>query len=213
VKIHERTGVKEMKKLASMVLVLAMASLSQAVTVDLLSGGLSSVSANPGDTITVDLVSDTDVASIDIPLIKDDAATQGDVTDTAAQVQDKIHANLTSVRYVDGVDLAGNVLVKWVIGYRGAGKYATAGEDLVSFDYKLDAGLTPGTSFTIYVAEDLVEPYYTLINISNGSGGSVDSGLGAGDIGVLTINVVPEPATVALLGLGSLVLLRHRKKH
>lgn len=192
-----------MKKFLIVMLVLALTSMANAAVLELLVGGSSTVADGAG-TVTVDLVSpDITVSAIggagagDLDIIASSGlaiptvGTFGAVSSLIGFMQPAGFA--LNVGAIVGPDIIG------ISGGADAGKEAGLGDVLYSFTINIPGGsvgetLTPFMGGTDYVMSLTTSPMFW-------AGSS------------LTLNpltVVPEPMTIALLGLGGLFLRRRK---
>lgn len=187
---------------------LAVVSLANAVTVSIVSGGLSAIYANAGDTVYVDVVCDTTVAVNFTANVKEETTSAaGHSTATVGTLNSKFDclnypgvAPNCRVQMVDGSDLY--ILVRLIQGEICDGSSSiAAGEKLYqNMAVTLPASAAVGDMFTIDFAIGMPvggPPPYNLL---------IDSAVPAKN--TLLITIVPEPMTIALVGLGSLALLR-----
>lgn len=185
------------KSVVSVVLVLVMFSVASAAT-GFTSGGASSLDINVadlGNPITVDLTSDVGVASI-LYMQVIDTSTVGGTAGPAT-----VNAGFDLFAYGGSVVNSGGVLLKDVTGMLGVmNVYAQAfpANPLVTFSYTPPAGLPVGTLWDIAIGTGSV--------VTKDATGAV-TGL---NVSPLTLEVVPEPMTIVLLGLGGLFLRRRK---
>jgi hypothetical protein len=190
-----------MKKLLVLVMVLALTSVASAWTVwfEVDSADVKD-SYEFSDVITINLVADADVHTLQIGAI---------TSDNGGTAQDPLVLNAKfSVLPLPGTIVnAGDpyVLIELISGSVPFGApLVLAGEVLYSFDFHV-----PDLPYSSYITiDDYVDmghdpPYMTYI----GFGDWTDTD----QIEPVVIHVVPEPTTIALLGLGGLFLLRRRK--
>lgn len=161
--------------------------------------------AEAGDVVTISLISDVDVSGFGVRGVVDNASPMG----AAAVIADSIHPNFT-VAVSDGTGYlvnSGNALISRESGNALSGTMnpfggspAPANEVLVSFDYAIP---------------DV--PVGTVVTINEVDTGGVKSfwapmgGTNQNEFGAAKIEVIPEPMTMTLLGLGGLGLLRRRR--
>jgi hypothetical protein len=163
-----------------------------------------------GSTVTIDLIADFDVRSGGFNIKQSTTSSAGDATAVGVGT---LHSGFDQT--ADNGNLC-NVLsgTRFILIDRINGEAATASPDILagqilySFDLLIPSLASVGDQFTIDDAfgSPVVngsDPYATAIY---GPGGEA-----LNDITSLTLTVIPEPATVALLGFGSLCLFRKRK--
>ena len=178
-----------MKKLLALVLVLAMVSAASAGTITI----------TPADS-TADV--DTDVV-ITVVTTGYAATFPGAINILEFSITGDLDSSVASVGTLDtalqtplfshGSVGTGGTLISMIQGNAGTGNYIT---NQTIYTFTVDVGSTQGT-LTI----DVAEGYW--FRARNGS--DISTTIVAGEI-----EVVPEPMTVALLGLGGLFLRRRR---
>jgi hypothetical protein len=175
-----------MKKLLVLLLVLGITSLASATTVSLTAEG-TTINATPGSTVTLLISSDAATALVALDAII--TVTGGDVITGAVNVTDCVGYGWDSSLSFNpsGLGTAAPEI--------GLGNFM--GNSATSVGY-VDVAYTGGTQ---------------IVSIAGGSafGGSGDAMLGAVTFSSGVVTIVPEPMTIALLGLGGLFLLRRRK--
>jgi len=193
-----------MKKLLIVFLVLAMASAASAYSVGWrVAPDDAKDDYTPSDTITIELYTDDpDIVGLLIDAVADD-----DDYGTAHEPL-TLHSNFTTVAEVGDIVNTGapvNILIELISATAGVGTSATG--ILYSFEYHVPEK-DPSTIITISDYYDWDAGYFEA-EVENGDGYIYGP---AGDyaIDALEIHIIPEPATIALLGLGGL-LLRRRK--
>jgi hypothetical protein len=187
-----------MKKLIGAFLVLAMASVAWAGTVwfEIDPADIKD-SYNPSDVIRINLVADFDVCTVGI----------GEIASNGGSVPNIIGFNpkFTPVG-PPGIPINnGGTLIEYIAGSVAMGQPgAPAGEWLYAFEFHVP-DVPASTMITIDDVTDYTAapPKYTSIN-------SPDWTVMVSDVVPLTIHEIPEPMTIALLGLGGLFL--HRRK-
>jgi len=201
-----------MKKLLIFILVLGMASASfgDLTSVWFESGGSTAIEAEGLQIVTISMVADGPVGSIQIQVINDNGTSAA--LGTVQEPYD-VHANLqTAAVKGAGANSNGNLFkahatnpVSTFQGSQGTGDPAPLGQDLLWFDYVVP-DLTIGTILTIETFN--VNDAYpaSLKNFVKGDAGSPI----LTTVGSMDITIVPEPMTVLLLGLGGLFLRRRR---
>jgi hypothetical protein len=163
-----------------------------------------------GSTVTIDLIADFDVRSGVFNIQQSTTSSAGDATAVGVGV---LHSGFDQI--ADNGNLC-NVLsgTRFILIDRINGEAATASPDILagqilySFDLLIPSLASAGDQFTIddpfgSPVVNGADPYATAIY---GAGGESLT-----DITSLTLTVIPEPATVALLAFGSLCLFRKRK--
>jgi len=186
-----------MKKLFVILAVLALASASFAVTLslDVQTADEKDV-YSIGDIVHIDVLSPGTLTQFYIDALKDDAG-------NSATISGALNAGITT----------------WTSSSAGHSS-ETPGTTLWDYAY----GYTSGNAVTIAQGTVLMTYTYTIPNVVQDSitlSAYIDSELGYGDakwqdnayntttgLGSVTLNLVPEPMTIALLGLGGLFLRR-----
>ena len=182
-----------MKKLLILFIVLSLATEASAVSVSAISGS-APVILMQGTTITVDLVSDTDMTGI------------GDTEEgyagwwITADAGVGLPSNGTFDSFLDTV--TSNALSRLFAISTATSGYIAPGDPFFSFsvtapstngDY--DVIVNFSTAYASFWDDTATDRYADLVSGTN-----------------LTITVIPEPMTIALLGLGGLLLLGRRSK-
>lgn len=170
------------KSVVSAVLVLAVVSLASAGPAFTV-GGASSANIGVGGTVTVNLMTDGGASSLTLQQIADSAS----ITGAASGLDLPAGWDWAAFRSLGTIVNSGGVLIENATGTINFGSPQVDGV-AYSFDYTVAAPL--GETFTI-------------------GPGTGTNKLG-GDIAGVTLTVIPEPMTVALLGLGCLFLRRKK---
>jgi hypothetical protein len=169
--------------------VLVLFSVSYGVTGFTVGGSLDAGTVNQGDLLSISVISDNVSGSLSIFGVYDTGGNAG----TASSVVLNAGYDWSIVRQV-GAANTGGALVGVTTGsvnqLAGSPKIP-AGTSLFSFDYLVPSVIG---GWSIY----------------GGLSGSTSSNADTVALAPLTMNVVPEPMTVALLGLGGLFLRRRK---
>jgi hypothetical protein len=175
-----------MKKLMTLLLVLAMASVASASMVWIDQGDMPGEPLWPSDTVVVPVYTDTTLLGLNCTLTLSGPGTIVGALDKATAASYGWDPGFTYDPVLPGqaVEI-------------GAGNFGGAPGPVVAF-------------YLIH-CDDYGDVTATL-TASTGYGGSMDINYGTPQIGgTITIHQIPEPMTIALLGLGGLALLRRRK--
>ena len=186
-----------MKKLLTILLVLAMASAASASAIWLeVDPQDAKDSYQYSDVITINVVADFAVAGMTTNIGADNGT---------AQAVGTLHPNLmTGLNYAGDLVNAGGVLIKNIAGAAAFGAPAApAGAVLYTFEFHV-----PDVEDSTYITIDDITDYTTSPPMST-TANSSDFSVYLTDMGSVTIHV-PEPMTIALLGLGGLFLRRRR---
>ena len=204
-----------MKKLLILMLVLGLASVANAVTVSIVSGGSSSIEVDVLDLATavnVDVVCDTAVTlNFSASFTESTTSAAGNSTSVAGTLNGKFDATNLPGGSVDTTTTYGAGTPRYILVHRVSG-VINAGSPAIGVGEKLyqDMAITlPGSAvkddvFTISFARGTPTvggppPYGMLIDQVTPA-----------TLNALTITVVPEPMTILLLGLGGLCLRRRK---
>ena len=201
---------KMMKKLLIFMLVLGLASVSQAALVGLEIGGAKEYTATAGEVITINLVADTPYSSSLLMVVEGDASVATAVVDMDGT--STLPVGGTGVVITEGyLDNYDGVLFDYVSA--GASPVIAAGSVIMSFEYTVSSGWA-GTDFWL-------APLATGTSYEWASGSFDTAALSQAtliptgedpiyNVPITGVHIIPEPMTVLLLGLGGL-LLRRRK--
>jgi|GEM_PF-4652513 len=193
-----------MKKLLTLVLLLGLATMTQAAVINLTVDGGTSAVVSPGDTVTVELIADTACSGWSISAVAS-SIVMADFANLAAGAGFTVGDGPFEEFGLSGLVPAG-LLFDTYNAYHGTA--AAIGAVLLSFDVQVPtdwngsaitiAPLAEGASFDVagygpYTAE---ESYGTMNAVNVEIGG---------------VTLTPEPITLTLLGLGGLALIRRRR--
>ena len=190
-----------MKKLTCLLLVLAMAPMASAVLSLQLQGGGSTM-PNDGTAVTVELVSSVAVAnSFGVNI-------QSGIADPISGSAPALNAGFDSVKVngtvVNTVSGARKILIDRTNGVIAAGSpVIAAGVALYSFQIAAVPATLAGT--VVNLADAVGSPI-----VSPGPPYGPATADGASNALALAITIIPEPMTIALLGLGGLFLRRRK---
>lgn len=183
-----------MKKYVAILALLAMPALAMAGTantLDLLSGGSSTVAADPGSSITVNVVLDT--------------------TEPQGVAGYGLSATASSAGVFDITSETRSVIVAFPSGSAVGGLDVTSPVSSCIEFVNVPAGSFPATILTWEVAVDANAAAGDYTIIASGPGISTTGGVAIPvTLGALTVTVTPEPATMLLLA-GALPFLRRRR--
>lgn len=172
-------------------------------------GGSDNVTVNPGDSFAVDLVLSSDASDFNTSAIFtvefskpglqytsyawSDPYTTGGVDDNSQPHITELPTILTESSYVASFGDPGAVDA-YFENFAGAGQFTTG--TLLTMSMVVPAGFETGT-FTITAVPDTFDNGTETVPTSGES---------------MTVNVVPEPAAIGLLGLAAVSCLRRRRR-
>ena len=196
-----------MKKLLTIVLVLALAQIAFGGSAILTSGGKSALELGPtgdvtvGQVITVDMTSDSELTGLKyVDFVPSDTCEEDGKPTIAVGAwtacMNPATANNGTLIGQDIIDAAAAMTLGWSLGTGGKG--VATGTVLYSFSATVN-----GYGRIDPAYQNPPDLYY---DKNNPAGTSFYMGLGNAGL-----EIVPEPMTIALLGLGGLFLLRRRK--
>jgi len=175
-----------MKKLFAVLMVLCICGAASAVPVISLDGEGTTIVAVPG-VVTIEILTDAGLMGLDALV----TVTGGDLITGAMSSADAASYGWDAVSFpIDPLDV-GTATVEV-----GGATFGSAGPGAVGY---VEITYTGGTQ---------------IVSIAAGAtfGGNLDSsGMPTPVMSTLAVEIIPEPMTIALLGLGSLFLLRRRK--
>ncbi len=180
-----------MKKLLIMMLVLCVTSLASATTISLTDEG-TQVSANPGDTVRLTISSDGATALGIISMDTVITVTTGDIISGAMNLTD-----CATYGWDPGFSDNPKFLGTSSVAVAGGSSNFTTGNIAALVGY-VDVAYTGGVQVVSIAAGMNWGGSYLL----DGSSPVYSQGI---------VEIVPEPMTIALLGLGGLLMLRRRK--
>lgn len=201
-----------MKNLLILMLVLGLASVSQAQTVGLTVGGLSEYEALVGaQTITIALIADLGCSGAFLgAVVEGDSAISTNTINMGGSIANPAAGTGAVVGDVAWEDNYNGALLS--VFSVTASPAIAAGDVILSFDYTFTWNGTDPIDYWVAPLADGATYVY--------DGGSMPAALSYAnlevggtptDIGITGVHIIPEPMTIALLGLGGLALLRRRK--
>ncbi len=180
-----------MKKLFVLVLVLAISSMATAASVTLrVESGDVETSYNPSDTITIELVADFYAAYLAVNFFYDSSS--GTASSPA------LHSLFATQPNPGDLVNSSGLLIQSVKGEIAGGTIpdgVPSGEVLWTFEYHV-----PDLEYSTYIE-------FTAVGFNVADAYYMDS---VATMPALEIHVIPEPITIALLGLGGLFLRRRK---
>ena len=203
-----------MRKLLILMLVLGLASSANAVIISFKTGGSGgTVGVFLGSTVTVDVVADTAcTSSYSFSITETTTSSAGHSTATGPgayhvdfnyQVQP---GNLRNMNTNFGGAPRYMLIDRAAAGMSPAGNIP-AGQVLFQFEVLIPASGGIGDTWTIDAAVGM-----PVVSPPPAPYSHQFDGLSVAGTNELTLQEIPEPATIALLGLGSLFLMRRRRK-
>jgi len=174
-----------MKKMLILAMVLALATSASAVSVSVVSGGLSAIDVAPGATVVVDLVSDTDCTGIVAFNVSGDAALTLPSNGTFNSFLDFVTSDALADLEAISTATSGSI---------------AAGSSIFSFSF-----VAPTVVGTYNIDTGFDADWVSFFDAA-----AVDQWANVVDGDSLAVTVVPEPMTIALLGLGGLFLRRRK---
>lgn len=201
-----------MKKFVLLMLILGLASVSQAGVIGLKIGGSSTYVGTPGETVNIQLIADEPANAVDFyTLVEGDAAVATTVIDmggTLNSVTPNASWTVTSAGYIDNYQ--GNLFDTF-------NAYAVpeiaADAVLLTFNYTIDAAWD-GTPYWVSPLEEGKLFYYDVGMSFSAleSEGNLLINEEPVYVPITGVQIIPEPMTISLLSLGGLIALRRRKR-
>jgi hypothetical protein len=199
-----------MKRILSLILVLAIGSVASAASVWLEVDDSDAATSYAGSSIiTINVVSDVDVTGIGQLSIGSTGGT--------ASTPLYMDARLSALRNLGTIYNSAGILILGISGgtYTALPPVTVAAGDIIySFEYHVPE--IPDSTFLSIAAwegdnpDGIPYPLSTSITTWEDTGGEGTFGE-LTDVGTLDLHI-PEPTTIALLGIGALSLLRRRRK-
>ncbi len=200
-----------MKKFVLLMLILGLASYSQAGVIGLYIDGSQEYAGSAGDIVNIELIADTNCSGVII-----DGIVEGDGSISSAQID--MGGQLLSVTLNSGLSVIGSD-VGYIDNYQG-GLYSVlgasaipvipVGEVILTLEYKISDSWDGTTDYWVSPLE--VGKTYTY-----GAGSSFTIANNYGNLEAVAtditgVHIIPEPMTITLLSLGGLIALRRRKR-
>jgi len=202
-----------MKKILVFMFILGLVSSANAAIVTIKGNGDSgTVTVSAGDTVAITVISDTDsTAGYTLSLTETRDNVNGYVTATALGVINtgfsvaRVNGTLRNTMTTSTVTSLTNryMIIDKASGATVIASTVTAGSVLYSFDALVPTAGEIGDTWTITMA--VGAPVFSGANYTHNM-----NAVAVATTNALTLEIVPEPMTIALLGLGGLFLRRRR---
>jgi hypothetical protein len=201
-----------MKKFVLLMLILGLTSAAQAGLIWLEIDGSQEYLGTAGETVTIDVMADETCYGVELIAVEGDASIATTVVDMGGTSTLPTAGAGMSVIFGGYLDNYQGVLFDSFSESSTAG--VVAGTVLASFEYTISAAWDEATAY--WVAPPVSGLQYEYMEGSFAT--AVDSYGNLNIEGTPTnvlitgVHIIPEPMTMTLLGLGSLIALRRRKK-